>query len=207
MKQEEKNRLSRQRILAAAMQEFSENGYESASLNTICAKHSISKGILYHYFKDKKELYLLCVKECFDALTSYLKETAETLSGAPEQKLRCYFNARLLFFAKNPLYQGIFTDAALTPPSSLHSEIAACRNGFDTLNLSILTELLNGQALRKGLSVSVIVEDFKLYMDFFNTHFTLMSEGEKTAKELLSQHEELCRRQLEILLYGVLEKN
>lgn len=206
MKQEEKNRRSRQRILEAAMQEFSENGYENTSLNVMCTKHSISKGILYHYFKDKKELYLLCVKECFDALTSYLKETSETFSGTPEQKLRCYFDARLLFFMKNPLYQGLFTDAALTPPPSFRSEIEACRSSFDTLNLSILTGLLNGQSLRKGLSVAVIVEDFKLYMDFFNTRFTITSEGEKPTKELLSRHEELCRRQLEILLYGVLEK-
>lgn len=205
MKQEEKSRLARQRILTAAMEEFSENSYENASLNVICAKHSISKGMLYHYFKDKKELYLLCVKECFDALTACLREAAEPLSGPPEQRLKRYFDARLLFFAENPLYQGIFTNAALMPPSSLHDEIAACRNGFDALNLSILTGLLSGQKLRQGLTVTVIVEDFKLYMDFFNTRFTIMSEGEKPTKDLLCRHEEMCRRQLEILLHGVLE--
>lgn len=206
MKQEEKNRLARQRILTAAMEEFSENGYENASLNVVCTKHSISKGMLYHYFKDKKELYLLCVKECFDALASCLRETSESFSGLPEQRLKRYFDARLLFFAENPLYQGIFTDTALTPPSSLRNEIAACRSGFDALNLSILTGLLNGQKLRKGLTVAVIVEDFKLYMDFFNIRFSVMSGEEKPTKELLCRHEEMCRRQLEILLHGVLEK-
>mgnify|MGYP002539826609 CR=1 FL=1 len=58
MKREEKNALSRQRILDAAMEEFSRNGYDGASLNTVCAEKGISKGIIYHYFKDKDELYL-----------------------------------------------------------------------------------------------------------------------------------------------------
>ena len=60
MKREEKNSLARQRILDAALEEFSSRGYEGASLNTVCAEKGISKGIIYHHFKDKDELYLLC---------------------------------------------------------------------------------------------------------------------------------------------------
>ena len=36
MKKEEKTELTRKRILAAAMKEFGENGYQGASLNRIC---------------------------------------------------------------------------------------------------------------------------------------------------------------------------
>ena len=54
MKREEKNALSRQRILEAALREFSEKGYAAASLNTVCAENGISKGIIYHYFADKE---------------------------------------------------------------------------------------------------------------------------------------------------------
>ena len=69
MKRDEKHNLSKQRILQAAMQEFSAKGYINASLNTVCSENGISKGIIYHYYKDKDELYLLCVSECFTALT------------------------------------------------------------------------------------------------------------------------------------------
>ena len=77
MKREEKNMLSRQRILEAVLREFSQKGYEGASLNTVCAENGISKGIVYHYFKDKDELYLFCAADCFEKLTAYLKGTAE----------------------------------------------------------------------------------------------------------------------------------
>ena len=56
MKREEKNAVSRQRILSAAMEEFSRKGYEGASLSTLCAEKEISKGLIYHYFSGKEEL-------------------------------------------------------------------------------------------------------------------------------------------------------
>ena len=42
MNREEKNALSRQRILEAALEEFSQKGYEAASLSNVCAE----KGLL-----------------------------------------------------------------------------------------------------------------------------------------------------------------
>lgn len=72
MSQEETSTQARQHILDAAIREFSAKGYESgASLNTACAENGISKGIVCHHFKDKNELYLLCVEECVDTLTDY----------------------------------------------------------------------------------------------------------------------------------------
>ncbi|MCI6966783.1 TetR/AcrR family transcriptional regulator [bacterium] len=204
MKREEKNALSRQRILDAAMREFSEKGYESASLNTVCQEYGISKGIIYHYFKDKDALYLLCAEKCFSAVTAYLQETAKQLSGTVEQRLQAYFDTRLRFFADNPLYLGIFADAAFNPPAALSAEIAECRREFDALNISVLTELLNSRPLREGLSVTAIVEDFRIYMDFFNLRFKASFGGKCPLETALKEHEERCHRQLDILLHGVL---
>jgi TetR/AcrR family transcriptional regulator len=46
------------RIINAATKVFSENGYKRASTNAIVKEAGISKGILFHYFKSKKDLYL-----------------------------------------------------------------------------------------------------------------------------------------------------
>lgn len=203
MKREEKNALARQRILEAALEEFSSKGYEGASLNTVCSEKGISKGIIYHHFKDKDELYLLCVEACFDAITVYLKQITASLHGSPGEQLQDYFDARLRFFAEHPQYLGIFADAAFHPPVCLQTEIAARRREFDELNISVLTKLLNSTPLRKGLSVSAVVEDFRMYMDYFNIHFRTAFCEESPIQEILKKHEERCHRQLDILLYGV----
>jgi AcrR family transcriptional regulator len=48
----------REQILETAAKEFSEYGYEGASLNQILAKAGISKGAAYYYFDDKADLYM-----------------------------------------------------------------------------------------------------------------------------------------------------
>ena len=68
MKREEKNQLTKRRILDRALKEFSEQGYGLSSINNVCSCDDISKGIIYHYFQTKDELYLACVEECFQRL-------------------------------------------------------------------------------------------------------------------------------------------
>ena len=205
MKREEKNALSRQRILDAALKEFSEKGYSGASLNTACAENNISKGIVYHYFKDKDELYLLCVAECFEALTENMKTIQENKSATIEQLLSDYFDARLRFFAENPLYLGIFLDVVLNPPTNLTAQLAKTRRSFDILNVSAMAAMLTMAPLRKGLSVAVVTEDFRIYMDFLNARFRAALTGAVTPEQALREHEERSRRQLSILLHGMLE--
>jgi len=46
------------RVLAAALGEFSDKGYQQASVNTMVSALGIAKGSIYQYFKDKKSLFL-----------------------------------------------------------------------------------------------------------------------------------------------------
>jgi TetR/AcrR family transcriptional regulator len=48
----------RERILNAALREFSQKGYKKASTNEIVKYAEISKGLLFHYFSTKKDLFL-----------------------------------------------------------------------------------------------------------------------------------------------------
>ena len=203
MKREEKNALSRQRILDAAIHEFSQRGYAGASLNTVCAEKGISKGIIYHYFKDKDELYLACVRLSFEQLTQYMRNRKNCFEGSLEEKLQAYFDGRSHFFAENPVLLGIFADAVFHAPAHLARQVASCKEELDGFSLSVLTECLGSVSIRAGLTVSVIAEDFKNYMDYFNVRFAGGLDGHASAEAVLREHEERCHRQLNMLLYGV----
>jgi len=58
------------RILNAAMKEFAQKGFEKASTNEIVKEADISKGLLFHYFKDKKNLFLFLYDHCIDVSTN-----------------------------------------------------------------------------------------------------------------------------------------
>src|SRR6056297_2917725 len=47
----------REKIINSALEEFSRNTFEKASTNNIVKKAEISKGLLFHYFNSKQELF------------------------------------------------------------------------------------------------------------------------------------------------------
>lgn len=63
------------RILNAAINEFAEKGYENASTNEIVKEAGISKGLLFHYFKNKNQLFLFLYDYCIDvSMTEFYKK-------------------------------------------------------------------------------------------------------------------------------------
>ena len=71
MKQEEKTKITKERIINAGIKEFGTKGYSGASINSISAS-GIAKGLLYHNFSGKDELYTECLRVCFLRVTESL---------------------------------------------------------------------------------------------------------------------------------------
>lgn len=201
MKREEKNQLTRRRILDSALAEFSAKGYGASSINTICAAQDISKGIVYHYFDTKDGLFLACVEECFQRLTGCIGGSMQSLS-AGESSIEEYFAVRTRFFHTHPVYQRIFCEAVISPPAHLRTEIQARTRSFDKLNIQILEQLLTPLALRPGISKEEVIDTFRQFQDFINARYQMAG----TREEAFAVREEQCRRALDILLYGVIER-
>ena len=202
MKREEKNQQTRRRILESALAEFSEQGYGASSVNTISNGEGLSKGIIYHYFPTKDDLYLACVEECFQMLTGYLQSHTNMEGQTAEERLEQYFRVRLDFFKQNPQYQRIFCDAVIMPPAHLEASIQEKKAPFDRFNIDSLNRMLEPVSLRSDLSREDVVDTFRQYQDYINARYQ-MTGSEKID---IRDHEESCRRALRILLYGVVER-
>lgn len=74
MKQAERQARSRKEILEAALDEFSCQPYGAVTIDGLCARHGISKGMFYHYFKNKESLFLSLVGQVFQGLAAYLSQ-------------------------------------------------------------------------------------------------------------------------------------
>lgn len=201
MKREEKNRQTRRRILDGALEEFSCHGYAAGSINAICARQGVSKGIVYHYFATKDALFLACVGECFDRLTACIQQSLQDRDGAA-YTLEDYFAARSRFFQENPVYQHIFSQAVISPPAHLRASIQTCRQDFDACSVRTLERLLAPVALRPGIRRDEVVETFRQFQDFINIRYQMTG----TDGQAFAVHEENCRKALDILLYGVIER-
>lgn len=202
MKREEKNQITRRRIMDSALHEFSDHGYGASSINTICTSQNISKGNIYHYFETKDALYLACVQECFQLLTEFIQDSFNPEENSLEDQLKHYFRIRMGFFNTHPVYLRIFCEAVISPPSHLKDEISGCRKPFDELNRGILSRLLSHAHLCSDISSEELIDIFRQFQDFINIRFQ-MTEMNSSAFE---RHEEICMKALHILLYGIIER-
>lgn len=202
MTHEERNRRTRPRIMAAARQEFGENGYDAASVNTICAAEGLSKGLLYHHFQDKDALYLTCVQECFQHLLTYMEQQLPpSLGDDIDQGLALYFQIRLAFFQQYPDERKLFFRAMLMPPKHLSEALAELRRPFDVFNRRILASILKHAVLRPGITIEDVSELELMVQNYANSRPVMYD----TALEDVAAHEAMCLQWIKLLLYGVIQ--
>lgn len=200
MDREIKNMDTKRKILESSIKEFALHGYEAASLNVICRNGEISKGIIYHYFDSKEDLYISCLSECFDKLTDYLKLNIHRIRS--EDLLAEYFNLRMSFFKMHDEYAQLFCEAVLFAPFSLKDKIHAARSNFDELNQSIFAEIISDKQVRDDINEKDILAVLEQLQDFLNAGYR-NAIGNKAA---LVEHERKCQNALQIFLYGIIKR-
>lgn len=125
MKKEEKTRRTYERIMTAAMEEFGTKSYDAASLTTLCSENQISKGLIYHNFKNKDELYLKCVEECFEKMTLCFKNS-DCQGKSVQERIHDLFSARQHFFEGNPYYANLFFRRSFSRPDIWKKRSVPC---------------------------------------------------------------------------------
>lgn len=63
-----------QAIINAGYRVFSQNSYKNSPMSEIAEAAGISKSLLFHYFRNKKELYLFLWDKCAEITIEYLTE-------------------------------------------------------------------------------------------------------------------------------------
>lgn len=90
------------RILNAALKEFAHKGYKNASTNEIVKTAEISKGLLFHYFKNKKELYLFLFDYCIEVLVNDFYNKIDLYESDIIERLRQFSQVKLKMLERYP---------------------------------------------------------------------------------------------------------
>ena len=202
MKQAEKTKKTCDKILASAMIEFGQNGYEDTSLNIICSKYKISKGLVYHNFKSRDDLYLHVVEESFTKLITYLKENESDVGDAWE-KMKKLLLLRQEFFSKFPNERNIFFSVVLTPPVHLLEELRKIKKEYDKFNIEKFKELLKTLKLREGITENMAITYFLTYQEIFNGYFQNQLYHQKDLFSVSKEHDLKLLPLLSVMLYGI----
>ncbi|MCQ4794843.1 TetR/AcrR family transcriptional regulator [Anaerofustis stercorihominis] len=200
LKKEEKTKLTKEKIINAAVTEFGTNGYGKASINNICNENKIAKGLIYHNFKNKDEIYLTCVKMVFSKIKSFIKEKYT------KTNLNDYFDIRIKFFKNNPMYSYIFFDVILNPPNHLIKEITNIKKDFDDMNKEIYKKCIFELKLRDSVNIDEALEYYDIIGNTFNIYFQKKTSMNSNFKELINEHELKLSKIIDLMLYGITDK-
>ncbi|MED4452461.1 TetR/AcrR family transcriptional regulator [Metabacillus fastidiosus] len=173
-------------IINVCVQEFAQNGYEKTSTDIITTKAGISKGILFHYFKNKKNLYLYIV----DYVVKFLTE--KTLQTVKEVKSTDFFDrikelvllkhhVTFEYFLESQLLMNVYSN----PPIAVKAEVEQLfakhieKYGGAEINELYKTRLLNEESLRDGITLEKITNMTLLILEqLVNKYINLYKLGQ-----------------------------
>lgn len=206
MTQKERQEHSRGEIYRAALEEFGTNGYDQVNMERICANHGISKGMMYHYYSSKDQLFLLCVERTCSDLKSYVEQHAAELDGQdPPEAVKGFFLLRERYFEQNPWQRAVFENAVLQPPKSLAEPVRQLRAPLREMNREFLRRLIRRMPLRPGLDQEQAARYLESVGDFFQNAMVHCCQGGKAGEDLHAVLEH-AGEMLDLFLYGVLRQ-
>ena len=188
---EEKQR----RIVNAAMEVFAKNEYKRASTDDIAARAGISKGLLFHYFGSKKELYFylyryveqMVAEQVTDEKFAEITDFFEMMAHGAEKKLKLVaespylmeFTVRLCSSRDEGLAPELDARLQQTLDSAANYfkniDFSRFRPGVDPMELlRMLTWMTLGyleELRRRGLPVEVdqVMRDYQRWSEMFRS--------------------------------------
>ena len=143
-----------EKILEVAIEEFADKGFEKASTNEIVKGAGISKGILFHYFQNKKNLFLFVFDYCVEFCMSEFYEKVDEDERDIFEKLRQIAAFKLELLHKYPGIFKFFEGAISDESTELKSEIEERKKKLTESNYTKMFNNIDKSKFRDGVDVS-----------------------------------------------------
>jgi Transcriptional regulator len=200
----------KQQILCVCIEEFVLNGYANTSTNTIVNRLGISKGVLFLYFKSKKNLYLYIVEYLSKLLTDeYLREFKEEpiFSVDVFDNLGEFYKRMLRDRPEQILFM---LEAFLKAPEELKEEVERRHS----LAHSYVFQYLKRADFREDVDIQLVVDlmhmiSYRLGHMIFEEYINrnIAETGKEDLWDSIEYFAEIFSKYMDIIKYGVFRRN
>ena len=146
-----------ERIINAAMEVFGKNEYKRASTDLIAVKAGISKGLLFYYFHNKKELYMYVYNFLIEIMKDQIADTTFLELTDFFELLRYAGAGKAVMLEKHPY----ILDFAMRAFYSENEIVSDTLKSFNTMQEEVMYQMYFGHIDTHKFKDSV--EPFKVY--------------------------------------------
>lgn len=210
MKQEEKNRRSRELIEVAAIHAFASQGLEQANLNRLCRDNGISKGKLYHYYASKDDLIVACTRRIVARLERDVRAFHVQSDAGIAENLHAYYADRIGFWRQNPDAFLFISHCLSTRDNQLRSKLSIESKVFSVGMKDKTLEIIHASGARVHVSDADLYSTMRVMYDYLLIQYMqrvvdLSTAGDAAGADreqqaLLDHYDRL----IDILLHGIL---
>jgi len=152
------------RVLAAALEVFSREGYLRANTNEIAALAEISKGLLFHYFGSKKNLYLLLLDETVKQMTERLMHIHLPSQAELFELLRVISVEKLRIAVEDPKGYRLIYEAFMHTPKGLEEDMKARFSGLFVNSEARIADLVDDSLFKPSVGKDKAIKILMAYM-------------------------------------------
>lgn len=156
---ENKRDQKKQSILEVAQKIFSRFGFNKTTMDEIAKAARMGKATLYHYFRDKEQLFYEVVRNEAKTMQDAIANAIQDITD-PKERLRVYMTVRIECLNKFAIAYSALRDEYLEHLSS----IKKFRADFIAYEMRVLTSIFRDGVDKKIFSIINIHEIVKIFI-------------------------------------------
>jgi len=195
----------KEKILQTSMEVFAEKGYEGASTNDIVKRAGISKGILFHYFGNKRNLYLYVLDRTLDKAVEKISNGYRSAPADLFERITVTGMLKLKLALEEPLVYKLIFSSFVNTPESLREAMQERYKKLYDIAIPMLLEGIDFSKLRSGIDPYKAIEVLLFFMEGYQAKY-IEKWKNMTADQTLTQMDKLVEDRMvymEILKKGI----
>jgi TetR/AcrR family transcriptional regulator len=158
----DKKGTTQQKILNVSLTEFAQNGYETASTNTIALKAGVSKGTIFKYFPTKAHLFYAV----FERELSSMVKVSDTVDlseiSDPLEKVADLLVWKVAYAKNHPEATRLLAEGIAKPPKPFDGRIRTELGALSKLSMMRLFEEIPMDRIRDGLTKVDVINTLQI---------------------------------------------
>lgn len=194
----------KEQILDDCLAVFAKYGYDKTSTVMLAESAGISRALIFHHFKNKKELYLSLLDRCFEkgsfemGFDNMLEQ--QDFFEAKEKISIIKFN----YYKKNPDLYKVVMEAFYKTPEELKMEIEERYGQLIGSRDKVLEQLFNKVPLREGVDSKQAFKLIQITLDYFeNKYLSELVEGKALDEAYIQSFIEERNGFIDMIRFGI----